>query len=286
VSSSQFGQATAGIVSVWLRCGRGQTPPRHASPEPTRLLELAEVARGTSLAALLAMRGRTTVATLILLLAACSNQTAEVGTATPDPSATESPTAAPTATATAEPTPTPTPQPTPEPTPTPFGAAVFDDPDNCEHSSSAYRVALPDSWWWNTAYEHDELGTLAACRFFSPEQFDITTASREQPIPDRVSLWMDYAEGGCFGYINPILEEREVTVDGFTATVTEFAEGKREDNPPSYYQYLLDLTPELPCEDPESARIVATTGVDLYGDYKENKAMLNRMMETMQIGPP
>lgn len=248
------------------------------------------------------MRGTTIPATLILLLAACSNQTAEVGTPTLDPSATESPTAAPTATATADPTPTftpqptatataeltttPTPQATQEPTPAPFGAAVFDDPDNCEHSSGAYRVALPDSWWWNTEYEHDELGTLAACRYFSPERYDITTASREQPIPDRVSIWMDYAEGGCYAYINPILEEREVTIDGFAATVTEFAEGKLQDNPPSYYQYVIDLSPELPCEDPQSARISATTGVDLYGDYEDNKAMLDRMMETMEITVP
>ena len=232
------------------------------------------------------MRGRTIAATLVLLLAACSNQTAELGTSTPDPSATESATAVPTATPTAEPTPSPTPPPTPEPTPTPFGAAVFDDPDDCEHSSGAYRVALPDSWWWNTEYEHDELGTLTACRFFSAEQYDITTASREQPTPDRVSIWMDYAEGGCYAYINPVLEEREVTIDGFAATATEFAEGKLEDNPPSYYQYVIDLTPELPCEDPESARISATTGVALFGEYEENKAMLDRMMETMQINGP
>lgn len=223
----------------------------------------------------------------LILLTACTNQTAETGTtSTPDPSATESPTAVPTATPTAEPTPAPTLQPTPEPTPTPFGAAVFDDPDNCEHSSGAYRVALPDSWWWNTEYDHDALGTLAACRFFSPEQYDITTASRDQPIPDRVSIWMDYAEGGCYAYINPILEEREVTIDGFAGTATEFAEGKRQDNPPSYYRYVIDLTPELPCEDPQSARISATTGVDLFGNYDENKTMLDRMMETMQIEVP
>ena len=225
------------------------------------------------------MSGKGVAAIGILLLAACSNQTAELATATPEASAT----ARPSATSTAHATPSPTTERSSEPTPDPFGSAVFDDPNSCEHSSGTYRVAFPESWWWNTEYEHDELGTLAACRFFSPEQYDITTASREQPIPHRVSIWMDYAEGGCYGYINPILEKRTVTIDGFTATATEFAEGKREDNPPSYYQYVIDLTPELPCEDPQSARFSATTGVDLYGDYEDNKAMLDRMMETLRI---
>lgn len=228
------------------------------------------------------MRGRTIAATLILLLAACSSEAPQVETETSDPS-TEGPTASPTATATATADPTMTP--TQEPTPTPFGADVFEDPDSCEHSSGVYRVAFPDAWWWNTEYEHAELGELAACTYFAPDEFDITTASREDTVPQGVAISMQYLDDGCLGFFTPVLSSREVNIDGYTAVVEERAERPTEDSPPGGYGYRIDLNPDVPCEE-GGQFITAGTGVDSAGDYEENKAMLDRMMSTMEISAP
>lgn len=240
----------------------------------------------------------------ILVLTACAAGAAPSGEPSPDVKESANPTDLPAtaspipkATITAEPTPTPTgtpsepdatgtANPSPSPTAGPFGADVFSDPDDCAHPSGAYRVAFPDAWWWNTGFENAETGRVAACRLFAPSFFDVSSVTRRSPIPAGVSVWLDYLEGGCFGYINPILEERDVEVDGFTATVREFAQGKRRDNPPSYYRYTIELTPDLPCESPDSQTIVATTGVDLFGSYQDNKDMLDRMMRTMEIEIP
>lgn len=186
--------------------------------------------------------------------------------------------------ATAEPTNTATPA--ASPTAGAFGADVFDDPDDCRHPSGAYRVAFPDAWWWNTSYEDAEIGPVAACRFFAPSAFDAFSATRRNPIPTGVAIWLDYAEGGCFGFINPVLDERAVMIDGFTATVREFAQGQQRSGPPGYYQVIIELTPDLACEDPASKAVVASTGVELAGGYEDNKSILDRMMRTMQIEVP
>lgn len=226
-------------------------------------------------------------ACVVILLAACSDQTAletdDTDTLSPTPMATE--TVEPSATLAPTPIPTPAPEPTPTPTPTAFGASVFEDPDSCEHSSGVYRVAFPDSWWWNTSYEHAELGQIDACRFFSLDAFDITTASRGQPVPDGIAISINYHDGACLGFFNAQLSQEELTIDGHPATATEWADAPRQDAPPAYYQYIVDLTPDTACEE-HGQFIVASTGVDSAGDYEEIKAMLDRMMSTMQITAP
>lgn len=218
---------------------------------------------------------------ILVLLVACSGQApqnATTGPTTPAPTPSATPDAMASETATTSPTPT-----TEEPTPTPFGAAVFDEPDDCEHSSGVYRLAFPDEWWTNTEYEHADLGTISACRFFAREAFDIDTASREQPSPDGVSIVVDFLEGGCLGYLNPVLEERELTVDGYDARAEELAEGTERTGPGHTYQVTINLRPDEPCESDRAAFIYLGTSRDRAGDYEENKAVLDRMVETMEI---
>jgi hypothetical protein len=167
----------------------------------------------------------------------------------------------------------------------PSGGPLAQDGPDCRHTSGAYSVTLPAGWWTNVAYDHEELGEIGACESFAPAEFDPTTASREQPRPDGIAIALDYLDGSCVGFINPILEERETTVDGHPARVLELAQGKEEDNPPGHYQYIVDLAPDLECE-AGGRYIVGTTGTDMVGDYEENKAILDRMMETMVVTPP
>lgn len=168
---------------------------------------------------------------------------------------------------------------TPEPSPRAIQA------DACEHESGAYRVRVPAGWWTNPAFEDEELGTVSACRFFGPEDFDVTGGDRENPIPDGVAIWIEFLEDGCVGYINPALSSRETMIDGYPASVVELAEGKLDTNPPFTYQYVISLGVTTACE--EGGRYVyAFTRRDFPGDYEANKHELDVLMESIELREP
>jgi hypothetical protein len=155
----------------------------------------------------------------------------------------------------------------------------------CEHSSGAYRVNVPEGWWTNPEFEDPELGLIAACRFFAPTDFDVTTGDRERPHPAGAAIWVDYLDGGCVGYINPILTSRATSVAGYPATVRELAFGKEETNPPHTYEYVVSLTPDTDCES-GGQYLLAFTTRDFAGDYEQNKAVLDQMMLTVEVRDP
>ena len=155
----------------------------------------------------------------------------------------------------------------------------------CEHATGAYRVQVPDGWWTNPAFEDEELGSISACRFFGPAEFDVTTGDREDPIPEGVAIWIDFLDGGCVGFINPTLSSRTTMIDAYPAVVTELAEGKLETNPAFTYQYVVTLVPDMACE--EGGRyIYALTRRDFPGDYETNKHVLDEVMESLEIREP
>lgn len=154
----------------------------------------------------------------------------------------------------------------------------------CEHSSGAYQVDLPEGWWTNPEFE-DEIREVAACRFFGPSEFDATSADRETPIPEGTAIWIDYRENTCVGYISEILTSHETTVGGYPAVVSELAFGKEEAGPPFTYEYVVTLTPDTDCE--SGGRYVrAVTSRDYAGDFEDNRAVLDQMMETIEIRSP
>lgn len=155
----------------------------------------------------------------------------------------------------------------------------------CEHSSGAYRVILPEGWWTNPEFEDPELGPVAACRFFAPTDFDVTTGDRERPHPAGTAIWLDHLDSSCVGYINPILTSRATTVAGYPATVSELAFGKEETNPPFTYEYLVSLTPDIDCES-GGRYLLAFTRRDVPGEYEQNKAVLDQMMQTIEVRNP
>lgn len=226
------------------------------------------------------MRGRTIAATLILLLAACSTETAQSETPTPDVTPTANATGSPTGTATPTATQTSTPTADPTSSPTAFGAALFDDPDDCSDDSVGYRVAFPDAWWWNEPFD-SEIGPHAQCRYFAPEAFDATTVSREQPIPEGVAIFAIVIPPGDAGLALPgeAVTSAEVSVGGQPALVAEYehapggplAEGER------VYRYVIEL---------EDGRELAWITGNSTGDYDENRTVLDRMMESIELFEP
>ncbi len=177
------------------------------------------------------------------------------------------------------------PQPSSSQSAQPAASPVAVQVSQCEHSTGQYQVHLPSGWWTNREFEDHELGDIAACRFFAPTEFDVTTGDHEAPMPDGASIWMEFLDGGCVGYINPVLESRQTTVDGHPAAASELAEGKLEPNPAGTYQYVVNLKVDLACED-GGQYIYAFTKPDFPGDYEENKAALDQMMQSLDVRGP
>lgn len=164
------------------------------------------------------------------------------------------------------------------PAPEPAGAVQVAE---CADPTGTFQVTLPEGWWTNETVQHPALGELAACRFFAPEQFDPLATTPDNVIPGGVSLTIDYLQD-CIGSFNTVLEEREVEVDGWRGTATEFAQGEGESEAPGTYEYQISLAPEAPCET-GAAFIVGRTSVAMAGDYEANKLILDEVMASMRI---
>lgn len=181
----------------------------------------------------------------------------------PPPSATTAPTAAPSA----------------QPTGDPFGATVFEDPDSCEDDSVGYRVAFPDTWWWNEPFE-SEIGPSANCRYFAPDFFDAATVSREQPIPEGVAIFASViGPGGGLGQVGDVVSSEELTVAGQPGTreEQEYAPGGFLEPGGRIYRYVIEM--------PADRQLVFTAN-NRVGDFDDNRAVLDGMMETLELFEP
>jgi hypothetical protein len=169
--------------------------------------------------------------------------------------------------------------------PPPASLDLVEQVDTCEHPSGRYRVTLPDGWWTNRGSDGDDSSLWQACELFGPEPFNLSLPA-EGNWHNGVALTIDWIDGGCIGSFTPLLSSDETTVDGLPASVGEFARGLNPDDPPGYYQYVIDLSePGVDCE--VGGRFVtAMTSVEMTGEYEENKAFLDQIMEGMQISPP
>lgn len=169
--------------------------------------------------------------------------------------------------------------------PAPTGSVPAIRVPACEHATGAYRVTLPEEWWTNPPFEDDELGPVSGCRFFGPAEFDAAGGDRDHPIPEGTAIWIDFLDGGCVGYINPILTSRQTTVAGYPTTVSELTFGKDESGPPFTYEYVVALTPDRDCET-GGRYIQALTGADLAGAFDDNRAVLDTIMESIEVRLP
>lgn len=166
-----------------------------------------------------------------------------------------------------------------EPAPEPVAAVQLAE---CIDPTGTYRVALPEGWWTNPTFDHPLMGEQPACHFFGPAAFEPAGGDPDNVVPPGVSFTISFLDGGCIGFINPELSQRELEIDGWPATATEFAQGKEEANPPGHLQYVINLRPGVDCE-AGGAFIVARTAVEMEGDYEANKAILDEVMASMEI---
>jgi hypothetical protein len=217
-----------------------------------------------------------------MLVSACAGGTDASPSPATSPTESQSPEATPTPTPdpTEQPTPTPTPEPTADATPTPSpvmsgppggftvlphaGAdALFLDRDTCTNDRDNYEVTFPDDWWTNTAFGN---GRYPACIWFSPTFYEVTDLDA---VPDEIAITITWMAGDSGSFEDPIRREF-VTVGGQAAVRVEY--------PGRYvYQVQLGPTPE------EGPNLLVETSSEMGGDYELNKAVMDRMMATIEF---
>jgi hypothetical protein len=192
---------------------------------------------------------------------------------TPSASAAASAQPEPTASPSEQPTPTLTPAPSTDPAapfpvvPNAAADELFLDRDTCTNAADGFRVAFPDAWWTNTA-----VGDVTPCSWFAPTTFTVPDPSE---VPPEIAITITWIEGDS-GSPDQVISRQFGIVGGTQAAVR--VEYERNDGG-RYYRYQVQLgpTPE------EGPNLVAETSTDMAGDYELNKAVLDRIMATMEL---
>lgn len=233
-----------------------------------------------------------TLIALALLVGACQGADASPSLST-EPIASASPSEpAPSASPSAEPTPSPTASPTPTAPTTASPAAtappgefaiapnaaadtLFLDRDECANPAAGYRLAFPDAWWTNTAY-----GRIEPCSWFSPTFYEV---SGDDAPPDEIAIVISLVEGDV-GWFEEVVSREEGRV-GVTQDAVRIelrgAAGSGGQMPAEWreYAYVVQLgpTPE------EGPNLYVRTATDMGGDYELNRAVLDRIMATIEF---
>lgn len=139
----------------------------------------------------------------------------------------------------------------------------------CTNPEEGYDVSLPRGWYYNETVEADDTDDVAACRFFSPNDFEIRPGSGVS----------DVAIGVGREATAPRAEGEATTVGGKPAIILETEANEDSFDPAGtrHYQYWIDIGGEW---------LVATTsdGPGWAGSYEDNKDVLDAMMGTLTFG--
>lgn len=167
------------------------------------------------------------------------------------------------------------------PSPSPFAVlpseeadALFSRPDSCANPEIGYRVTFPDDWYTNTA-----IGDQAACSWFTPDHFEVDVPGE---MPDDIWISIGLIEG-IFGYtmLTPVESGDELEIDGYAGHRAEYrtvdAIGDTDSDDLKYH-YVVPF-------DTAGPTLIAGTAVDMAGDYQLAKAVLDRIMASMQLNP-
>ena len=213
----------------------------------------------------------------LLILAACTP--AAVGSPSAEPTVVALPT--PSATPDATPSPTESEDESPEASPSASmieGAggfswpsneeadALFDDTFDCQNLDDGYQVRFPASWNANA-----EFGDVPGCSWFAAAEYE---GGGPGEVPDEVAIEI-FVIDGPREYVLEIVDQ-DTGVIGATQPATRT---RVRGNDADAYEYVVQLgrTPE------EGPNLVARTSSLMGGDYDLNRAVLDRMMQTMEF---
>ena len=194
----------------------------------------------------------------------------EEATATPNP--TDEPTQEPTAEPTEQPSPATTPSPVTSGPPGGFAVLpnaeadqLFLERDTCMNMRDNYEVTFPDDWWTNTEFGN---GRYPACIWFSPTYYEVTSLDE---VPDEIAITITWHAADVGRTDADIVNREEVMVGGQRAMRVEW------DDDAYWYVIQLGPTPE------EGPNLLVETSTERGGDYELNKAVMDRMMATIEF---
>lgn len=218
------------------------------------------------------------------LLAGCAGVSGDIPSPSSEPAASAAasaptPTPEPTPTATvepdeseAEPTTTPTATVGGEPTvaPNPEADALFMDRDECINRQDGYLLQFPDDWWTNT-----EIARFPACVWFSPTFYEVPDETQR---PEEIAIEIFWV-GGDYGWSTEEFSREELAVGTQRGVRAEIAGTSDDPANGTTYLYVVQLGPTAE----EGPNLVARTDTDMGGDYELNKAVLDRIMATIEF---
>ena len=222
-------------------------------------------------------RLRFAAVTLTALLSACVSP-AETPSPTPmPPTPSPSPTATPTATATATPTDSPTPAPSPTPPTSGFEVepneeadALFALRDICISPEAGYQLEYPELWWTNT-----EVGDFPACVWYSPTFYEVPDETQR---PAEIAIEIIRVDGERTYPVEPI-SRQEGEVGSLPAFRVEVPAGAAQPASFRAYEYVVQLGPSFDA----GPNLVARTDTTMGGDYALNRAVLDRIMASLEF---
>jgi hypothetical protein len=209
-----------------------------------------------------------------VLLAACSSPASP--SAEPDETATPEPSLAPSVAPSDEP---PSEEPseaasaTPGETPPPIGGgfeiaanpaadALFLTRDQCENRRDGYQLQFPDDWYTNTEYRN-----FAPCVWFSPTFYE----TDGDTVPPEIAITIEWIAGVPESRSAEVVSEEDGEVGLQAATRTDWDDDT--------YRYVIQLGPTLE----DGPNLVVTTSAEMGGDYELNKAVLDRILATIEF---
>lgn len=211
------------------------------------------------------------------VLAACTGSPGLDTGETPSASPTATATATETATATASPSPTG--EETASPTASPTQGGPLGDAGECENEELGYEVDYPGDWWANDRIEpeDDNLTPIPACQYFAPNEVELQPNAG---LPNGIAIWFEIPGQEIDPSGEEVLSDDTTTIDGLDARVVETQPAPQPGFVPEgshVYRYIIELD--------DGRQLVATTDDILQDEsrYEESKAMLDAMMETLEI---
>jgi hypothetical protein len=221
---------------------------------------------------------------LLLTLTACTAPTGpsaeQPSSAPPDAPTPSPPSSSQPASASASPSVSASPSTSGTPTaftvaPNPAADALYLDRDQCENLADGYRVQFPDAWYTNTA-----IGDVEPCSWFSPTFYEVDDPGQ---VPPEIAITISYLEGD-FGSFERDLSREFGIVGGTQEAVRveyEGALGEGGQMPPEWhgYVYLVQLGPT----EEAGPNLIIQTSTEMGGDYELNKAVMDRIVATMEL---
>ena len=152
--------------------------------------------------------------------------------------------------------------------------ALFSRIDTCANPEGGYTVTFPDDWYTNTA-----IGDQAACSWFTPDFFEVDVPG-EMPEEIWISIGLVV---GLVGYntLTPVESSEEVAIGGHAGHRAEYRtleDINDADSDDLTYHYVIPF-------DTGGPTLVAATDVKVADDYELAKAVLDRIMASMELDP-